>query len=304
LTPSTQGAGISRAQRPLVSILTPSFNQAQFLGDCLATVRAQSYESLEHVVADGGSTDGSVALLEAAGASVTWSSAPDGGQGEALNRAFEVSRGEIIGWINSDDALFSTSAVSTVVDAFARDPQIDVVFGNAAHVSVDGLILREIRPHRRPSWNVLSPDASPLPQPATFVRRRAVERAGCYMTRTDLELTLDVELWVRLAASGAAFRYVDHVIAVDREYGERKTRKLAERLHEEVQLLASLYGVQVGRDPLARIRQWSRRALGIPDVILWEQRYEPAFPWHIDGLRPRLVRQIARTTQRLQVLAS
>jgi glycosyltransferase involved in cell wall biosynthesis len=291
-------------EQPLVSILTPSFNQAQFLGDCLASVRAQSYESLEHVVADGGSTDGSVALLEDAGAGVTWWSAPDGGQGDALNRAFEASRGEIIGWINSDDALFSTAAVSTVIDEFARHPQIDVVFGNAAHVSVDGLILREIRPDRRPEWGVLSPDASPLPQPATFIRRRAIDRAGGYMTRTDLELVLDVELWVRLAANGAEFRHVDHVIAVDRDYGERKTRKLAEQLEEEVHLLASLYGVRVGRDPLARIRQWSRRALGVPDVILWKRRYEPAFPWQVDGLRPRLVRQIAHTTERIQVLAS
>jgi glycosyltransferase involved in cell wall biosynthesis len=291
-------------QPPLVSILTPSFNQARFLGDCLASVQAQSYESLEHVVADGGSSDGSVGLLKDAGAGITWWSSPDGGQGDALNRAFEASRGEIIGWINSDDALFSTAAVATVVDEFVRNPQIDVVFGNAAHVSVDGLILREIRPHRRPDWSVLSPDASPLPQPATFIRRRAVERAGSYMTRTDFELVLDVELWLRLAANGAEFRHVDHVIAVDRDYGERKTRTLAERLQEEVDELASVYGLRVRRDPLARIRQWSRRALGVPDVVLWRQRYEPAFPWHVDGLRPRLVRQIALTTDRLQVLAS
>jgi glycosyltransferase involved in cell wall biosynthesis len=298
------GARKAPGSRPLVSILTPSFNQAEFLGDCLASVQAQRYEALEHVVADGGSTDGSVALLEDAGANVTWWSAPDGGQGDALNSAFEASHGEIIGWINSDDALFSTVAVSTIVDQFARSPQIDVVFGNAAHVSLDGLILREIRPHRRPDWSVLSPDASPLPQPATFIRRRAVERAGGYMTRTDFELVLDVELWLRLAVNGAEFRYVDHVIAVDRDYGERKTRTLAERLDGEVHRLAADYGVRVRRDPLARIRQWSRRALGIPDVVLWEQRYESAFPWHVDGLRPRLVRQIALTTERLQVLAS
>ena len=289
-------------QPPLVSILTPSFNQAQFLGDCLASVKAQRYEPLEHVVADGGSTDSTLALLEAAGGSVAWWSAPDGGQGDALNKAFEASRGEIIGWINSDDALFSTDAVSTVVDTFARHPRVDVVFGNVAHVSADGLILHEIRPRRRPNWNVLSPDGSPLAQPATFIRRGAVERAGRYMTRPDLELRLDVELWLRLAASGARFRYVDHVIAVDREHSERKTRKLSGRLQEEGNLLASVYGVRIGRERLALIRQWSRRALSVPDVLLWERRYEPAFPWQVDGLRPRLMRQIAYTSQRLQVL--
>lgn len=300
MTLATQGVGSG----PLVSILTPSFSQARFLGDCLASVRAQRYESVEHVVADGGSTDGTVALLEGAGASVTWWSAPDGGQGDALNKAFDACRGEIIGWINSDDALFGTDAVSTVVDAFARDPRIDVVFGNAAHVSVDGLILREIRPHRRPNWKVLSPESSPLLQPATFIRRRTVERAGGYLTRTDLELKLDVELWLRLAANGAEFRYVNHVIAVDREHDERKTRTLVERHRDEGQLLASLYGVRIKRDPFTRIPQWSRRALGLPDVLLWEHRYEPAFPWYVDGLRPRFVRQLAHTTHRLQILAS
>jgi glycosyltransferase involved in cell wall biosynthesis len=299
LTPATQGAGTG----PLVSILTPSFDQARFLGDCLASVRAQRYEPLEHVVADGGSTDGTVALLEAAGDSVTWWSAPDGGHGDALNRAYEASRGEIIGWINSDDALFGTDAVSTVVAAFARDPRVDVLFGNGAHVSADGLILREIRPHRRPAWNVLSPETSPLLQPATFIRRSAIERAGAYLARTDLELKLDVELWLRLAAHGAVFRYVDHVIAVDREHDERKTRTLTERHQEEAELLASVYGVRIRRDPRTRIPQWSRRALGVPDVLRWEQRYEPAFPWHVDGRRSRFLRQIARTTQRLQVLA-
>ena len=290
-------------QRPLVSILTPSFNQAQFLGDCLASVQAQSYESLEHVVADGASTDGSVALLEAAGTSITWWSAPDGGQGDALNSAFETSRGEIIGWINSDDALFGTDAVSTVVEVFAGDPTIDVVFGNTAQVSAHGLILREIRPHRQPNWNVLSPEGSPLSQPSTFIRRRAVDQVGSYMTRTDLELKLDIELWLRLAANGTEFRYIDHVLAVDREHGERKTRILTERRQEEAELLASVYGMRLRRDPLLPIRQWSRRLLGLPDVLAWERRYEPAFPWHVDGLRSRLVRQIAYTTQRLQVLS-
>jgi hypothetical protein len=61
--------------------------------------------------------------------------------------------------------------------------------------------------------------------------------------------------------------------------------------------------VRVRRDPFLQMRQWSRRALGVPDVLFWERRYEPAFPWHVDALRSRLVRQIAHTTRRLQVLA-
>ena len=95
---------------PLVSILTPSFNQAAWLGDNLRSVACQTYPDIEHVVMDGGSTDGSVDILRAAGDSIVWRSEPDRGQSDAINKAFSLSHGEIIGWINSDDAYFDCRA--------------------------------------------------------------------------------------------------------------------------------------------------------------------------------------------------
>ncbi|HEY5484813.1 MAG TPA: glycosyltransferase, partial [Propionibacteriaceae bacterium] len=86
---------------PVVSILTPSFNQASFLTDNLRSVACQTYPRVEHIVMDGGSTDDSAVILSDSGSEVTWRSEPDEGQADAVNRAFRESRGEIIGWLNS-----------------------------------------------------------------------------------------------------------------------------------------------------------------------------------------------------------
>ena len=114
---------------PLVSILTPSFNQGRWLGDNLASVAAQSYGSIEHVVMDGGSRDETLDLLEATDGRVKWRSEPDRGQSHALNKALGASEGEYIGWLNSDDAYFSRDAVSDVVSVFDADPSVNVVYG-------------------------------------------------------------------------------------------------------------------------------------------------------------------------------
>src|SRR5437868_3953200 len=101
----------------LVSVLTPSFNQRPWLKDNLESVSSQSYPNIEHIVMDGASTDGSVEILRNSLHNVRWLSEPDRGQSHALNKAFAESRGEIVGWLNSDDAYFSCDAVGDVVAA-------------------------------------------------------------------------------------------------------------------------------------------------------------------------------------------
>src|SRR5713226_6394238 len=113
----------------LVSILTPSFNQARWLADNLRSVTNQTYPHIEHIIMDGGSTDSSVEILKKAGPNVRWRSEPDRGQSHALNKAFAESRGEVIGWLNSDDAYFTPTAVAEAVQVFERCPDVNVVYG-------------------------------------------------------------------------------------------------------------------------------------------------------------------------------
>ena len=117
--PDQARADVARAGRPpLVSILTPSFNQGRFLRDCLDSVARQTYPRVEHIVVDGGSTDDSRQILAEAGDTVRWMSEPDQGQADAVNKAFEASTGEIVGWLNSDDGLFSVDTIEQVVGRF------------------------------------------------------------------------------------------------------------------------------------------------------------------------------------------
>jgi len=274
---------------PLVSILTPSFNQARFLRDCLESVARQTYPRIEHVVVDGGSTDESPEILASSGNAVRWTSEPDRGQADAVNKAFEASTGEIVGWVNSDDGLFAVDSVARVVAAFADNPDAGVVYGDAALVDESGRIVR----HHRSRWPAGSlPVVSPLVQPAAFFRRSALLPHEP-MLRVDLHRLLDYELWLRLRGRGVRFVHAHVVVAVDRDHPGRKVRAADEVFVRESAQLVEEYGPVFSAPPLRRAGGLFRRVQGLPEVWLWE-RYEPAFPWQVDGRLPRLVRQVVR----------
>jgi len=222
----------------LVSILTPSFNQALWLEDNLRSVACQTYPRVEHIVMDGGSTDGSVALLESAGPNVRWRSEPDRGQSHALNKAFAESAGEIIGWINSDDAYFDSRVVEDVVRFFDRNPEVDVLYGHAASVNADGRILHY---YWAPRFHVrLLRLYDYIVQPSVFCRRRVL---GEHLADESLEFAMDYELWLRLAERHR-FARLDRVIAIDRVQPGRKSRTLPEVGRSDTQKLGLTYGVR------------------------------------------------------------
>jgi glycosyltransferase involved in cell wall biosynthesis len=204
---------------PLVSILTPSFGQARWLEDNLQSVEAQTYDPIEHIVMDGGSTDGSVAILERRSRDrLIWSSGPDDGQSDALNRAFARSSGEIIGWLNSDDAYFSRDAVEQAVRIFERHPDVGVVYGHAALVNAEGLVLQVIW---TPSFaQTLLRAYNLICQPTVFVRRSVIRRR--FLVDPTFEYCMDWELWLHLAGR-TRFRRLNRVIAVDRHHLQRKS---------------------------------------------------------------------------------
>ena len=224
----------------LVSVLTPSFNQGAYISDTLRSVREQSYRNVEHIVMDGGSTDCTVALLEAAGSDVAWASEPDRGQTHALNKAFECSHGEIIGWLNSDDAYYDTHAIEDVVGFFARHPEVDVVYGHAARITAQGLVVRILHvprfDHDRLLWDCF------LFQPAVFVRRRALEDG---FLNEDFQFAMDWELWLRLAQN-RRFARINRVLAVDRTHAERKIKTWLPIYEADRGRLGEMYGAYSG----------------------------------------------------------
>jgi glycosyltransferase involved in cell wall biosynthesis len=203
--------------RPLVSVLTPSFNQGRFLGDCIESVTRQTYPEVEHVVFDGGSTDESLDVLGRAPGTVRWCSEPDTGQANAVNKALRSSRGAILGWLNSDDAYLDPHAIEAAVDVFARKPEVDVVYGHAALVAADGELLHTIWVPPFTDW--LHRRVNFVIQPAAFVRRSAV---GETLLDESYDFTMDRELWLRLRSEGHGFARVGRILAIDRHHPARK----------------------------------------------------------------------------------
>jgi GT2 family glycosyltransferase len=274
---------------PLVSILTPSFEQGRFLADCLASVARQTYPRIEHLVVDGGSTDGTLDVLKSAREAVRWISEPDDGQADAVNKAFAASQGQIVGWVNSDDGLFAADTVTRVISAFVQHPEAGVVYGDAALVDESGRIIR----HHRSRWPTGSlPLVSPLVQPAAFFRRSVIE-PGEPLLRVALHRFLDYELWLRLRTRGVRFVHLPAVVAVDRDHPQRKVRSTDEIFVRESSQLVKEYGPIFALPHLRRVGGLLRRLRGLPVVWSWD-RYEPAFPWRTDGRTRRLVRQVAK----------
>jgi glycosyltransferase involved in cell wall biosynthesis len=214
----------------LVSVLTPSYNQARWLADNLHSVAAQSYQAIEHVVMDGGSTDGSLEILASASPAVVWESAPDQGQSDAINKAFSRSTGEIIGWLNSDDAYFSRDVVARAVQVFLDHPDVGVVFGHAALVNAKGTLLHVIW---TPSFaSSLLRAYNLICQPTVFIRRSAVARP--YFVDPDFDYCMDWELLLHLATR-TRWQRLDRILAIDRHHLRRKSlTRLDLAAHDQV----------------------------------------------------------------------
>lgn len=281
----------------VVSILTPSLNQGRWLEDNLRSVASQTYAHVEHIVMDGGSSDGSIEILERAAHSVRWRSEPDDGQSSAINKAFRESTGEVIGWINSDDAYVDRRAVARVVEVFEQHPRVDVVYGDVVLVDDESFVMQYYRiPDSGPSWVRYG---DPLMQPGVFVRRRAVSDP---LTREDLRFCMDRALWLRLAFEGRKFYRLREPVAIDRYQPGRKGEVLRDALLQEHARLAGEFGLVDGRvahlrGRLSRIRQ---RAMGVMPLLQFERRIDPAIPLRLDGRAPRALRQLAVPRRRMK----
>jgi glycosyltransferase involved in cell wall biosynthesis len=273
-----------------VSVLTPSFNQARWLGDNLRSVACQTYPLIEHIVMDGGSSDDSVAVLHSADHPLMWRSEPDRGQSHALNKALAASAGEIVGWLNSDDALWDCNVIADVARFFAAHPDVDVVYGHAASVDEDGLVQHFFRVPPYGAGRLLS-RYNYLIQPAVFVRRAVL---GEMLVDESFHFAMDYELWLRLRATGARFARMDRVLAIDRVQRERKSRNLLHVLASDSKRLAARYGVATSRGShmLAAAHAVWCRFCGTS--LIWRLPVQFAFHAHIDGRGPMVVRQCLR----------
>lgn len=272
---------------PLVSILTPSFDQGRFIGDCIASVQSQTYLNVEHVICDGGSTDSTLDVLRRAPASVRWTSRPDRGQADAINRAFSRSRGEIVGWLNADDAYFDRRAIQRVVDVFARHSDVDVVYGHAALVGADNELLHLIWAPPFSAW--LLKYATFIVQPTAFIRRSAL---GDSLVDESLDYALDRELWLRLSADGHRFERLDCVVAIDRHHQARKSYTMADAGDRENAALDVAYGSPAGVRRRVVLKAFKVGSRMVGARLLRRAREGAAFDVRVGRSRALLRRQL------------
>ena len=260
---------------PSISIVTPCLNAAATIGEALASVRAQGYPGIEHVVVDGGSTDGTVELLRNA-EGVRFVSEPDRGRAHAVNKGVAMTGGEVIGWLNADDR-YEPGTLQAIGEALAAEPGAMWATGYCRIIGADG---EEIRAAVTAYKNLLLRRWSyPLyltqnfvSDPATFVRRAAFERAGPLDER--YLISHDYDFWLRVARLGepmvlrrtlASFRMTEGTASM--EGFERQFREHAEvaRIHGEGHPLAVAANAAMSRlivlvyRALRAVRQLRRR---------------------------------------------
>ena len=254
------------------SVITPSLNQARFIRDCLTSVGTQHGEGIgvEHLVLDACSQDGTLDILRQAD-SVLWTSEPDAGQTDAINKGFLRAKGDWLMWLNADDYLLP-GALEKVRDYALAYPDVDVIYGDCVFVDEAGTPLREKREGGF-DFNMLLFYGCYIPSTATFFRRDLIDHA--LLLDPQFKNCMDTDYFLRLALAGARFGHLPELLAAFRWHDSNIStkfaqRRKAERLQIQRQALQtkglSWLGHPIFLQPLFHIYQAKRnlrRALGL-----------------------------------------
>ncbi|MDK1118765.1 MAG: glycosyltransferase family 2 protein [Anaerolineae bacterium] len=250
------------SQQPLVSIITPSYNQAAYLEQTLTSVLEQDYPHLEYFVIDGASTDGSLDIIHKLADRLTWwVSEKDSGQAEAINKGLARARGEIIAWLNSDD-YYLLGAVSAAVKVFQEYPEVVLVYGNMLAVDENGETINIFKYNQLSLKDLLCFQI--IGQPAVFMRRDALDKAG--HLDPNFHYLLDHQLWLRVALQGRIL-HVNDTWAAARYHAEAKNRAKA---------------AEFGREAF-RILDWAKTQPGLAEALSGVARRARASAFRMDA---------------------
>jgi len=212
----------------LVSIVTPSYNQALYLEQTIQSVLEQAYPRIEYIVVDGASTDNSFEIIKKYNDRLAyWISEKDSGQAEAINKGFARARGEILAWLNSDD-YYLPDTVSAVVRCFEENPDVVMAYGDMLAVDGNGQTINLLKYKQLSLEDLLSFQI--IGQPSVFFRRSALEKAG--LLDTSFHFMLDHHLWIRLAQEGTIM-HMPQVWSAARYHAQAKNRARAAEFGRE-----------------------------------------------------------------------
>ncbi len=234
---------------PLISIVIPSFNQALFLEECLGSVLDQTYPRREIIVIDGGSTDGSREILRRHERRLGyWVSEPDRGQADAVNKGWTRARGDILGWLNSDDRL-EAGALELVAGEFAARPDAVLLYGDVREIDARGEAVGGKKMGGFGLRSLLL--GKNMGQPGVFIARRAYEALGGLDETLHFALDFDyfLRVWTAFPDGGA---YLPHLVASSRVWEAAKTIKQGGRFGEEYKIVLEKYFARPDLPPVVR----------------------------------------------------
>ena len=210
------------AINPLLSIITPSYNQGEYIRETIASVVAQGCDNIEYIIVDNESKDNTVEIIKFYAekyAWIKWVSERDNNQGDALTKGFRMAKGSLLAWINSDD-LYEPGAIAAVIDYFLKHPETGMVYGDAWIIDRRGDKLKKYEFTRDFDLWSLVHIWDYIVQPAVFFRRSLFEDVGGL--DPTLNWCLDWDLWIRMAKV-TTVAYLPRSLAASREYRETKT---------------------------------------------------------------------------------
>lgn len=215
---------------PLVSIVTPSFNQARYIEATIQSVLSQDYARIEYLIVDGGSTDGTVEIIKKhEGRLAWWVSEQDQGQTDAINKGFERAQGQILAWLNSDDT-YEPGAVSAAVKYLLDHPEVGMVYGNCNFINEDGQVIGKFG-SAQTDYRLLRQGYVHIPQQTMFFRAQWWKQVG--PLDPSFYFAMDYDLWTRLAAR-TELKYVPQTWANFRLHTTGKTIAADDRCWPEM----------------------------------------------------------------------
>jgi glycosyltransferase involved in cell wall biosynthesis len=241
---------------PRVSIVTPSYNQAEFLENTIASVLEQDYPDLEYIVIDGGSKDGSLEIIQKYAKYLTyWRSRPDGGQVHAINTGLRKATGQVLAFLNSDD-FFLLGAVEHMVDLYHQHPQAAGWAGGGYSIAQDGYILQERIPRRLEREDLANWAENWIYQPGCFFSAD-IARAVGYMNPA-YENAFDYDFWMRISDLGRLVAS-PRIIAAATIHPNAKTQKFMSRMFKEMQAIQRAHGYEAYAESTQAMIDQARR---------------------------------------------
>lgn len=215
----------AESKKLTISVITPSFNQSQFLRDCLDSVAQQTVTPLEHLVYDPGSKDDSHSIIREYAKKysfIKFFDEPDCGQSDAVSKGMMIAQGDIIGWLNSDDCYATKEVFEKVITRFQQPDYPDIVYGNGYYINENGKYLRDIYVNSNPqSLPLRLQSECGISQPALFFRRSIIEKIG--LLAQELHFCMDYEYWIRAVKYGLKFVHIPENLSIARYHITNKT---------------------------------------------------------------------------------